>query len=290
LVDRTQLARLAASAALRLRHRGGVALTDPASPIDLAERLGIKVQFLKTKSLEGMFVATPEPQILLSSLRPTGRINFTCAHELGHRWFGHQAHVDAATEGDEPLLLADSEDEFQANAFASSLLMPKTTVQHGFVKRKVHPDSASPRQVLAVAHWLGVGFTTLVHHLHKNLHLIGPSHAADMLKLQPKKILKPDLGADPTGTAFVVDRAWTDKPVDMEVGDIAIVDGTVSLTGLCVQVKSSKDDRTLVVAVAPGTGHIDGGAGWSTYVRVRRHQFEGRSVFRHLEEEPDDGS
>ena len=71
-------------------------------------------------------------------------------------------HVDVETGG-EPLLLADSEDEYQANALASSLLMPKTTVQHGFVRRSVNPGSVSPRQILAVAHWLGVGFSTRLH-------------------------------------------------------------------------------------------------------------------------------
>lgn len=286
MVAEAHLARSAASAALKLRHRGGIALTDPASPIDIAEKIGVQVQFLRTKSMEGMFVESPEPQILLSTMRPTGRINFTCAHELGHRWFGHTAHVDVQS-GHSPLLLADSEDEFQANAFASSLLMPKTTVQHGFVRRSTSPSTATPRQILAVAHWLGVGYSTLVHHLQRSLRLIDAGPAKALLTLQPKQILRPEINRDITGSAFVVDRAWTNKALDMEVGDVAIVEGAASVNGACVSVVEREENRTLVKAIAPGTGHIDGGAGWSTYVRIRRYQFEGRSIFRHMEEEPD---
>lgn len=279
-----QFARSAAYAALRLRYRAGIALTDPASPIDIAEKVGIQVWFLKAPSMEGMFVQAPDPQILLSSLRPAGRINFTCAHELGHHWFGHGAHVDLETH-DEGLLTADAEDEFQANSFASALLMPKTTVQHGFVKRKTSPTEASPRQILAVAHWLGVGYTTLIHHLQKTLHLVGDDRAVELLKKQPRRIIERELDRAVDGSVFIVDRAWVAKPIDLQVGDVAIVEGNVETTGSCVRIRAALDTATLVEAVNPGTGHVDGGAGWSTYIRVRRFEFEGRSIFRHLEEE-----
>ena len=250
------LARAAVSGALRLRHRAGVALTDPASPIDIAERIGVQVSFLRTPSMEGMFIQAPHPQVILSSMRPTGRINFTCAHELGHHWFGHEAHVDLAST-DEPLLLADEEDEFQANSFASALLMPKTTVQHGFVARGADPRLASPRLFLAVAHWLGVGYATLVHHSHRVLHLIDSARAKVLLKETPKKIVEPELESAPTGSTFVVDRAWKSRPLDMQVGDLAIVDGELRISGACVRVHSKLDERTVIEAVSPGTGHLD---------------------------------
>jgi hypothetical protein len=43
--------------------------------------------------------------------------------------------------------------------------------------------------------------------------------------------------------------------------------------------------RSIVSAIKPGVGRIDGGLGWSSIVRVRRHRFEGRSIFRHLEDD-----
>lgn len=282
----SSLATSAVYAALRTRHRAGVALTDPASPIDIAERIGVSVSFMRTPSMEGMFVRAPHPQIILSSLRPPGRINFTCAHELGHHWFGHAAHVDATSE-DEPLLLANASDEYQANAFASSLLMPKTAVQHGFVSRGVDAQGASPRQFLAIAHWLGVGYTTLVHHAYRNLGIIDAEVAPQLLRQTPREIVQGELDKPLTGAVVVVDRAWRGSAIDLQVGDVAIVDGDLESSGECVQLRPLGSARTAVEAVRPGTGHLDGGAGWSAYVRVRRFQFEGRSIFRHLEEEAD---
>jgi len=269
-----------------MRYRAGVALTDPASPIDIAERIGVSVWFLRTPSMEGMFLQTPHPQILLSALRPLGRINFTCAHELGHHWFKHVAHVDLNAD-EEPLLLANTEDEFQANAFATSLLMPKTAVQHGFVKRTANPANASPRQFLAIAHWLGVGYTTLVHYANINLSLISDAQASALLRHKPKKIVEHELDTPSTGAVVVVDRAWRTRAIDMQVGDVAIVDGQLEFSGECVHLRHKTAKHTLVQAIRPGTGHLDGGAGWSAYVRVRPFQFEGRSIFRHLEEEAD---
>lgn len=237
--------------------------------------------------MEGMFVQLPEPQIVLSSLRPLGRIHFTCAHELGHHWFGHSTHVDLEAS-DKPLLLADSGDEYQANAFASSMLMPKTAVQHGFVRRETNPAEASPRTMLAVAHWLGVGYTTLALHLERNLRLISQQRSNSLRKKTPKQIVASEVPGGHSGSTFVVDRAWTRRALDMQVGDLAIVDGEVAVSGSCVTTEATDTGTTLVHAAAPGAGHLNGGKGWSLDVRVSRHQFEGRSVFRHLEESPDD--
>lgn len=285
MASSSQLGRSAAYAALRVRQRAGVALTDPADPIDIAEAIGVQVWFGRLASMEGMFMQTPAPQILLSSLRPAGRMHFTCAHELGHHWFGHAAHVDLLHE-DGPLLLSNDRDEYQANAFATSLLMPKTTVQHGFVQCGTAPARATAREVLAVAHWLGVGYSTLIHYLHRSLDLLDGARATSLLKIGPKEIVQDEMDAE-FGGFVVVDRLWRSRPVDMQVGDIAIVQGEVGTAGKCVRVNSSTADRTLIEAVSPGTGHLDGGSGLSTYVRVRRFQFEGRSIFRHLEEAAD---
>lgn len=285
---RSRSARSATSAALKLRYRGGVALTAPASPIDLAEQIGLRVQFLNVRSMEGMLVSEPEPTIVLSSARPMGRINFTCAHELGHHWFGHDGpHVDGRS--DEPLLVSNEADELQANAFAAALLMPKTTVQTGFARRKVRPAEASPLEVLAVAHWLGVGYTTLVHHLHNGLRLLGAERAAQLKKELPKELLKPRIPIDFPGYAFLVDRSWFGRALDLEVGDVAVLSGGIELSGEALTVAVTNAESTVVSAVAPGIAHVDGGMGWSFYVRVRRRRFAGRSIFRHLEEEVEEG-
>jgi len=75
--------------------------------------------------------------------------------------------------------------------------------------------------------------------------------------------------------------------VDIEVGDVVVLDPPISASGACVRIEEL-GSRVIVVAVKPGTGHLDGGVGWATYVRVRRSRFEGRSIFRHLEEADDE--
>lgn len=285
--DRQNLAQKAVMEALRVRQRVGLGLTDPANPIDIAEKLGVQVWFEKIPSGEGVLIRAPHPLILLSSLRPSGRIAFTCAHELGHHRFNHAGHVDLVD--DEPLLRENSDDEYQANQFAAYLLMPKTTVQHGFTERGVQPETASPRVVLAVAHWLGVGYATLVYHLQYNLRLLTHSRAQALLKLTPKEIVGDVAGERRSGAAaFLVDRVWRGRAIDMEVGDVLILDAPVVTAGECIGVEISDQLRSIVRAVRPGMGHIDGGDGWGTYVRVRRARFEGRSIFRHLEEVADE--
>ena len=279
-------ARAATHAALRLRYRAGIGLTEPASPIDVAEKFGISVWFLRAPSMEGMLVKAPHAQIVLSSLRPAGRINFTCAHELGHFWFGHGIHVDLA-DSSTPALREDKDDEFVADRFASALLMPKTTVQSGFVRRRVEVSNALPHQVLAVANWLGVGYTTLVNHLRIHLDILSESHARDLLRHRPKQIASELMGRKIAGPVILVDRSWRSRPIDLIVGDTALIEGEASAIGTCVALVEVADRFSLVSAVAPGAGLIDGGAGWSSHVRVRRAEYEGRSIYRHLEEVED---
>ncbi len=286
-MSRKTLAGKAVAEALRARQRVGLALTDPANAIDLAEKLGIQVWFQALPSAEGVLIRAPHPIIQLSSLRPAGRMNFTCAHELAHYWFNHPGHIGAADNG--PVLRENNDDEYQANMFAAYLLMPKTTVQFGFAQRGAKPDSASPLTVLTIATWLGVGYTTLIYHLRFNLGLITEERARVLLRWGPKDIVSDIVGERTPGTAvFVVDRAWRARAVDIEVGDIVVLDAPITVSGACVRLDGGDDSQVIVVAVQPGTGHLDGSGGWATYVRVRRSRFEGRSIFRHLEETDDE--
>src|SRR5690242_15432722 len=91
----------------------------PVDPYDIAARLGVKVVFLDT-SMEGFYFKQPTPRILLSSMRPVPRRAFTCAHEIGHHWFGHGSTIDQLKEDER----SDSSkpEEVLANAFAGALL------------------------------------------------------------------------------------------------------------------------------------------------------------------------
>ena len=108
--------------------------------------------------------------ILISSDRPPGRQVYTGAHELGHHVYGRgvavdEASVNAAQEGPAS---ADPE-EYLADRFAGFFLMPATAVKHGFRTRGWEPKECTPRQVYAVASWLGVGYATLVHRMGGSL-------------------------------------------------------------------------------------------------------------------------
>lgn len=282
-MSRKILAQAATLEALRVRTRLGLGLTDPANPIDIAEKLGIQVWFQRLSSVEGMLIRAPNPLILLSSLRPAGRISFTCAHELAHYCFNHDGHIDVH-EG-EAVLQEDSDDEYQANTFAASLLMPKSAVQFAFAQRNATPETADPLTFLSISHWLGVGYSTLVKHLQFSLGLLSFQRAHLLLRHSPKKIIGELAGERRTGTAaYIVDRVWRSRPVDLEVGDVIVLDGPVTTSGRAIRVQDERGPTVTVVAVCPGTGHVDGGPGWATYVRVRRSRFEGRSIFRHMEE------
>lgn len=282
-MSRKILAREATLEALRVRTRVGLALTDPVNPVDLAEKLGIQVWFQRLSSAEGMLIRAPHPLILLSSLRPVGRMSFTCAHELAHYCFNHDGHIDVSNG--EAVLQEDSDDEYQANTFAASLLMPKSAVQSAFAQRNVAPEAAEPLTLLSISHWLGVGYSTLVKHLQFSLGLLSHQRAHVLLRHNPKKIIGTLAGERASGTAaFVVDRMWRSRPVDLEVGDVIVLDGPVTASGRSIRVQDECGPNVTVVAVCPGTGHIDGGSGWATYVRVRRSRFVGRSIFRHMEE------
>lgn len=286
-MTRPELATKAITEALRVRLRAGVQLIDPASPVDIAEKLGVQVWFRRLPSAEGFMLRAGHPVILLSALRHNGRISFTCAHELGHFWLGHSAHIDGLSDG--PMLSEDDDDEFQANQFAAYLLMPKSTVQRGFHQRGKAPETASPWTVLAVAHWLGVGYSALVHHLDWNLRLITRGRADELLRERPGEIVAAIVPARPPGTSsFVVDKAWRSRAVDLEVGDLAILDQPVAIAGDAVVGRESLGGKFIVEAVRPGIAHLDADDGWAAYVRVRRHRFEGRATFRHMAETDDE--
>lgn len=82
----------------------------------------MKVQFLNDINTEGIYATRPKPMILISSLRPLSRRAFTCAHELGHHFFGHGSTIDELKEESESVDFQPH--EFLADTFGGFLLMP----------------------------------------------------------------------------------------------------------------------------------------------------------------------
>lgn len=277
-----RLARQAVRAALDTRRQASISNSEPVCVYDLAEKLGVEVKFFRGDSFDGMY-ANASKTILVPSLRPPGRQAFTCAHELGHWHFGHGTRIEQLQFVN--LSYNRQPEERLANLFAAYLLMPPWTVKEAFRRRTWTPATCSSLQAYIVAVQLGVGYATLVEHLHASLSLITPLYAKRLLKTTPKRLRASILGGDRGGHLVIVDRAWTKIPVDLQVGDMAILPKGVTLEGKSVFVVSDHEFGVLVIGRVPGITRAETADGsWSVFLRVSRRDFEGRSVYRHLDD------
>jgi Zn-dependent peptidase ImmA (M78 family) len=282
------LARQALLQALTTRKKVGLAPTTPLCPFDLAEKLNIEVRFVDIPSMEGMYVKRIPPLILVAADRPAGRQAFTCAHELGHHEFGHGTRADALDLLSYPSRLSDP-DEYIANTFAGFLLMPKTAVMRGFSSRGWTPAKATPEQIYVVAGWLGVSYEALVMHLCHSLQTLSGLQKERLLKATPQRIRQTLTGQRLETPLHIVDLVWSDRPVDLRVGDFVLAPHNTDCAPSVLEAIAELPSGRLLRAKAPGIGSLETSDGsWHVYVRVMRAKFAGRSIFRHLED-PDHG-
>jgi len=282
--NRKKIILKAISDAYKLRIQAERDLYESICVYDLAESLGVEVRFYDLPSMEGMYYHSIKPHIILSSLRPLGRRSFTCAHELGHYCQRAGTKVDELVEnwGDNP---QSDPKELAADCFAGALLMPKTAVERAFAIRNWSIAECTPDQIYIISNYFGVGYTTLIYHLNTSLSLITKLHADRLLKTKLRQAQALALGWKTSKTIWIVDRYWTGRPIDIEVGDYVFVRGKSIFEGICMELAEIRVDGILYCAVQPGLGRLDDQSEWSSFVRVSRKNFVGRSIFRHLEEE-----
>ena len=271
------------AAALRMRRKAGCRLDEAISVYDLAERLDIEVRFADIPSMEGMLYCNPDPVIIVSSHRPSGRRAFTCAHELGHFNSGDGTTIDDLV-GKSDKAGTDPK-EFMADCFAGALLMPKMAVERAFALHDWPVGSSTPGQIYTISNYFGVGYSTLIHHLWKSLRLMSGSHAEGLLKVGRRKAQAQALGWESTDTVWIVDLHWNGRAVDVEVGDFVQVHGDSACEGSRLEYVGVSSGGRLYQASQPGIGKLSAASGWAGYVRVSRKTFVGRSIFRHLAEE-----
>ena len=270
------------AAALRMRRRAGSPLDEAICVYDLAEQLGIEVRFADIPSMEGMYCPELGPAIVLSSLRPSGRRAFTCAHELGHHNNGDGTRIDQLVEKSNQSKLDTK--EFAADCFAGALLMPKMAVQRAFALRGWDIQECTPGQAYTVSNYFGVGYSTLIHHMRSGLRLLPNAYADALLKVSPRQAQSQALGWQSQDTIWIVDSHWKGRPIDVEAGDLVFVRGQPTFEGDCLAEFQDTRQGRLFRAHQPGIGRFCGGSDWSAFVRVSRTAFVGRSIFRHLEE------
>ena len=280
---RKEVAKQAFGDALRVRRAAGLDLLSPICVFDLAECLGVEVRFINVPSLEGMYVAGVQPNIILSSLRPPGRTSFNCAHELGHHNNGDGTTIDELLDGHRDRKTEMK--EFAADCFAGALLMPKMAVQRAFTLRGWHADGPSPDQIYAVSQYFGVGYSTLIQHLHRGLGLLDQPRADALLKVKPRQAQAMLLGFDLRAPVVPVDDCWTHRPIDVETETLVFAPATATVEGNCMELVGAANCGTLWRATKPGIGKIENRTDISAFVRVSNRGFVGRSIFRHL---PDD--
>lgn len=283
--ERTDLFRQAVRKALSLRQRLSIWPTQAVNPFQVAKKLGLETWFLDAPTLEGMYVSGSPGQIFVSSHRPHGRQAMTCAHELGHFEFGHGFHVDEHRESG--LSSVQSSAELLANTFAAHFMATRPAVVQALRARGVNHRTITAEQLYVVANWLGIGYTSLVHHMRSALSLITAPTANRLLRTKPKEIrvalsTRHDLGSL-EGDLLVADQLWVDRSIDAQVGDVVLVPPGCETDGQCLRLRGRG-----ISALAAGVGRVSHPeSGWSAFVRVARRNYSGSADYRHLAEESD---
>lgn len=284
---RTLLGRKAMRGALDSRKRAGRSFDEPICVYDLAEQLGLSVWFQGGGSFGGMYSKTANV-VLVPSLRPAPRQSYTCAHELGHWYYGHGSKLDVYEENCSCKTRDD--DELLADLFAGHLLMPPGATSKSFRLRNIDPDTCSPTEFYRVANHLQVGYTTLLNHMFWTQCGIKRSSFDRLSKHSPKSIRTNVLGfmdKDP-GYLVMADEQWASTSIDLQVGQVACVPPDISIRGQCIEIIRQSPAETFIQALIPGIASIESARGWASFVRVSRKDFEGRSIYRHLEEAEDE--
>jgi len=275
-------ARQALRGALEVRKRARASISEPICVYDAAEQLGLAVLFLPEKSLGGIYSKASQV-ILIPTYRPPGRQAFTCAHEIGHWYYGHGTSIDEINDLEQ--YSENKPEERLADIFASYLLMPSWAVNEAFARRGWSPSNCTPIQVYTVAGQLGVGYQTLVQHLRHSLRLISPAHAQQLLKTTPKQLRSALLGNDAPTHLIIVDHAWTKVAIDLQVGEAAILPASVRLEGQSANAVGNHKLGLIIEGRRPGITRAEThDKSWAAFVRVSRKDFTGRSIYRHLED------
>lgn len=274
-----------AALALRLRSKHGYKQWQPVSVLDLAHKIGIDVRFIDIPSMEGVYFQGKNPAIVISSLRPIGRQNFTCAHELGHHLMGHGAQFDELVEQRHIDRNHYSPQELEADSFAAALLMPKIAVERAFYVRGIEAKKYTPEAVYSISNWLGVGYQTLINQMRMGLGLLDQQQANILERNKPHAIRKKLLGQECPENLHIVDENWIDNAVDVCVSDSILLPPNVIVEGNCIHFIEKNESRSILKAEKPGIARITkSNSEWATFVRVSKKEYVGRSIYRFEED------
>lgn len=257
MTDRSTIARIATRAAYQARRTLSLPRDRPVNAFDITEALGVEVRFIDASSLEGMFSRAPHPVVILPSQshRPRGRLAFTCVHELGHCLLGHGDRVDELIESPRS---SDDPDEYAANTFASTILMPRPVVEACLQRRGLTANTLNPITLFGVACELGVGLRSLVTQINFGLGMCDAGWARDMERVTPK-LVRESLVVDSSQPLTLIDEGFASDTIDLEVGETLLVTHNApfdagSDSGILVAVDGvAKENHSAWKATSPGT-------------------------------------
>lgn len=281
----SRLAATAVRAAARLRGAHGIGPADAICPFDLADRLGLVVRLEPLPSAEGIYSPDPKPTIILTSERPLGRRRHSCAHEIGHHVFEHGLRIDQLGSAATP---AWRPEEYLADRFAIALLMPKFAVESALARRKLSPSTLTAADAFVIAQDLGVGYTNLIAHLERTLHVLSGTRANQLRRAGARlsRLRTEIAGFQIAHDLILADAHWGIRPIDVEVGDTILLPHAIKPEVHCL----AREDAPLphLRAIAPGKGSIVLAHDHPPIqVRVSRRGYTGLARYRHLED-PDD--
>ncbi|MBN1807308.1 MAG: ImmA/IrrE family metallo-endopeptidase [Sedimentisphaerales bacterium] len=283
MITKKELARKAYTSAIKERRRARIGPDSPICVFDFVYQFNVEVRFQNIPSMEGLYYNDGNPLILISSCRPRGRMAFSCAHEYGHHIFDHGSRVDEVL--DSVLKKQWEPDEFLANCFAGFLLMPKLAVSKAFTARGWKISECTPGQAFAVSGYLGVGYQSLLTHMHSSLKIISSSHFEQLNNLTPKMLKSKLAGFEHTREAILLDKYWGEHPVDICVGDILIVPTHTVIEQTCMQLVKAETNRSIYRAVSQGIDKAQNEVEkWASHIRVSRVHYEGLVQYRHFPE------
>ena len=134
--------------------------------------LKVEVLFQPLDRLLGAFFPGEEPGILINNHRPLAMQRFTAAHELGHYRMGHSPSLD-----DEGVLRRSplgggagvDQQEDEANAFASELLLPRWLIRHHQeVQKWTNRDFERPEVTYQFALRVGASYEAACYGLQRH--------------------------------------------------------------------------------------------------------------------------
>jgi Zn-dependent peptidase ImmA (M78 family) len=287
-MDRRALHRQGMLAAAECRDQLDLDPFGPVDPYAIAEALGVKVVFLDT-SMEGFYFKQPTPRVLLSSLRPVPRRAFTCAHELGHHWFGHGSTIDQLKEDDRGD--SDKPDEILANAFAGALLMPTVGLRGAFARRGWVQANPTPLQLFTIACQFGVGYDTLLSHMSYVLREISSGRRAELDRWGPQRIRRELLKED-YDALLIVDSDNEAATFDVETGTAVLLPLGVTLSGNALDHVRTTEGFEIYEAVRRGVAEVSGLAE-PFQIRVMPAEVDGTKGYvgaaaNRFEEDPDE--